>query len=368
MSTVVQPCARCGSRWAVQGKPMHWCPRCRGVLLSPAPVDAPAQHRNYRWVARPPGRRTRVAHPAAPQAATAPAVTPRYTEIPRWGLRDVPPQPAPVRQSRAAALTNRVDGLLRAVTVLFLVSAAAEFVRYLLLVRNRSRLIEPVLVYLSDWFVFISVAVALVLALLSAVALVGWLIDARRGAYAGERRRDPRGRWALLLGCLVPVVNLLWPGVFLTELARRTGDPRTVTAVRVWWSAWVLNGVMVTAALCWHFTGTLQAQANGVILTVYTELVAAAVAVLSLWVVRQYEGRDLRGRPRVTKRWIATGGPAAPLIEPVHPAAAAERAAIDAADRTPDKPDHAPDPTVVQDVRSEAAVVATSEHEEVMAK
>ena len=302
---------------------------------------------------------------SAPRAVAAP-VTPRYTEIPRWGLHDVRPQPAPVRRPRLAALTDRVDGLLRATTVLFLVAAAAEFGRYLLLMRNRTRLIEPAMVYLSDWSVWISVAAALMLALLSAVALVGWLIEARRGAYAREGRRDPRGRWVLLCGCLVPVVNLLWPGVFLTELARRTGDSRTLTAVRIWWSAWVLDGVMVTAALLWHLTGTLQAQANGVILTVYTELVAVAVAVLSLWVVRQSEGRDLRGRVRVPKRWIATGGPAAPLIEPVHPAVAHDAVSDDAA---PDVPDRAPEPAVVQDVRSEVApLVAASEHEEVMAK
>ncbi|WP_308166211.1 DUF4328 domain-containing protein [Nocardia albiluteola] len=365
MSTVVQPCARCGSRWAVQGKPMHWCPRCRGVLLSPAPVDAPAPRRNYRWVARQPGR-ARDGRGAAPRSVAAARPTPQYTQIPRWGLRDVPPQPVPVRRRRLAALTDRVDGLLRATIVLFLVAAAAEFGRYLLLMLNRSRLIEPVVVYLSDWSVWIFAAAALVLALLSAVALVGWLIEARRGAYAREGQRDPRGRWTLLCGCVIPVLNLLWPGVFLTELARRTGDPRLLTAVRIWWSAWVLNGVMVTAALFWHLAGTLQAQANGVILTVYTELVAAAVAVLSVWVIRQCEGRDLRGRIRVPKRWIATGGPAAPLIEPVHPVVVV--APEPAAEAAPATPDRAPEPEVVQDVPTEAESVAASEHEEVMAK
>jgi len=369
VSTVVQPCARCGSRWSVQGKPMHWCPRCRGVLLSPAPVDAPAQRRNYRWVARLPGRR-RDARTSSPGLAAS--ATPRYTEIPRWGLRDAPPQPAhaPARRRWSAALTDRVSGLLTVTALLFVVSAATEFGRYLLLMRNRTWPIEPITVLVSDCSVWIATGVTLVVALLSAIALVGWLFEARRGAYAREGRRDPRGRWWLLFGCLVPLYNLLWPGVFLTELARRTGDPRTLTAVRIWWSAWVLNGVMVVAALFLHFLpGTLQAQANGVIFTVYTDLVAAAVAVLSLWVVRQCEGRDLRGRIRVPKRWIATGGPAAPLIEPVHPAA--ERAVAERVRAAPGEPGAAPraaESAVVQDVRSEAASVAESEHEEVMAK
>ncbi|MGV9615383.1 DUF4328 domain-containing protein, partial [Nocardia xishanensis] len=89
MSTVLQPCARCGARWAVHGTPMHWCPRCHGVLLSPAPIDAPAERRNYRWVARRPDHRN--GRPVAAPRRRPPAPTPRYTQIPRWGLRDETP-------------------------------------------------------------------------------------------------------------------------------------------------------------------------------------------------------------------------------------------------------------------------------------
>ncbi|WP_084530422.1 DUF4328 domain-containing protein [Nocardia miyunensis] len=373
VSTVVQPCARCGARWAVQGRPMHWCPRCHGVLLSPAPVDAPPQRRNYRWVARPPGHR-RPRDTRSSSVAAAPVPTPRYTEIPRWGLRDRPAQPIPAPRSRLDRLTDRLVRLLTTTAVLFIASAAAEFGRYLLLMWNRTRLIEPVVVYLSDWSVRVFAVLALVFALLSAVALVGWLIEARRRVYTADGQRDPRGMWALLLGCVVPVANLLWPGVFLTELARRHDDPRMLQVVRIWWAVWVVNGVMAVVALSFRTTDTLQAQANGVIFTVYTDLVATAVAVLSLWVVRSCEGLDLRGRRRLPKRWVATGGPVVPVIEPVHPASAeaagsggADSAAA-ASDSSGAAVERAVDPEVVQDVRAEAVSGAESEQEEVMAK
>ncbi|WP_084524988.1 DUF4328 domain-containing protein [Nocardia vaccinii] len=374
VSTVVQPCARCGARWAVQGRPMHWCPRCRGVLLSPAPVDAPPQRRNYRWVARPPGRRRpRDTRPSSTNLAPAP--TPRYTEIPRWGLHDRPYQPASATRSRLARLSDRVVRLLTTTAVLFALAAAAEFARYLLLMRNRTRLIEPIVVYLSDWSVRVFAVLALVFALVTAVALVGWLIEARRRAYAADGQRDPRGMWALLLGCVVPVVNLLWPGVFLIELARRHDDPRVLQTVRIWWSVWVINGVMAVVALGFRSADTLQAQANGVIFTVYTDLVATAVTVLSLWVVRSCEGQDLRGRRRSARRWVATGGPVVPVIEPVHPATAEAGSADADSASAADGPSgaaaarRAVDPEVVQDVRAEAVSIAESEpQEEVMAK
>ncbi|WP_280386671.1 DUF4328 domain-containing protein [Nocardia wallacei] len=357
MSTVVQPCARCGSRWAVQGRPMHWCPRCRGVLLSPAPVDAPAEHRNYRWVARPPGRHPRTGRSARP-ARSAPS-TPRYTEMPRWGLRDEPPRPASVARHPLSRLTDRLDRLLVITTVVFAAAGIAEFGRYLILLRNRTRLIHPALLLISDIAVYVTAVLALLFALAGALALVGWLIDARRAAYTRDGRRDPRSLPMLLGGCVIPGVNLIWPGVFLMELVRRRGgDPRVVRAVRIWWCAWVLNGAMVIAALCWRTAGSLQAQADGVMFTVWTDLVAAAVAVLSLWVVRLIEGRDLRGRVRMPKRWVASVGPAAPVIEPVHPVAESDGRAPDSAVGKNDGSDAEP----------EVASEAGSEQEEVMAK
>nr|WP_246461376.1 DUF4328 domain-containing protein [Nocardia transvalensis] len=275
--------------------------------------------------------------------------------MPRWGLRDAPPRPAAVVRGRFAALLERRDRLLVATAIVFALAALAEFVRYGILLYNRTRLVSPVGLILSDIAVYVTAVLSLLLALAAALALVAWLVDARRTAYARAGSREPRTRAALWGGCLIPVVNLVYPGVYLSELvARRGGDLRVVRAVRIWWGAWVLNGVLVAAALLWRSAGSLQAQADGVVFTAYTDLAAAAVAVLSLWVVRLIEGRDLRGRIRLEKRWLAAVSTSAPVIEPVHPVAESDG--------------RAPDAPVGKNDGSEPAVDAETEHEEVMAK
>ncbi|WP_245550725.1 DUF4328 domain-containing protein [Nocardia paucivorans] len=296
---------------------MHWCPRCRGVLLSPGPIDAPPEHRNYRWVARRPGQLAR--RPVVPRRRPV-RPTPRYTEIPRWGLRDEPPRPQPTRRRPLRALADRVYGLLAAVAVLYALAAGAELGRYLILLRNRTRLIEPWLLAVSDALVIGASLIALILALPAAVGALGWLIELRRVEYARRKRSDPRSVRMLALGCLIPVVNLLWPGVFLTEVV---SEPRAVQAVRIWWSAWVFGGALSVAALMWRFADSLQAEADGVLFTALTDAVAAAVAVLTLWAVRMVEGRDLRGRSRTAQRWVVATDPAVPVIEPVQPGSAA---------------------------------------------
>lgn len=351
MSTVVQPCARCGTRWAVQGPPMHWCPRCRGVLLSPGPIDAPPERRNYRWVARRPGR---PAHPSRGAVTGSPtAGTPRYTEMPRWGLRDRPATDRDADRHRTrplGTLTRWTHAALFATAVLFAVSAVAESVRYLILLRNRTRLIEPPLLWFSDALVNTAALFALIMALVAAVATLGWLIEVRRATFAAAGRRDPRSPRMLALGCLIPGVNLIWPGVFLTEVVSGRTDPRARLAVRVWWAAWVFGGLVAVAALYWRTADSLQAKADGVLFTAFTDAVAAAVAVLTLWVVRTLEGRDLRGRSRLARRWLIAVDPATPLIEPVHPgttATVSTAADADSAD-SPDGADRAPQEVVAK--------------------
>ncbi|WP_433681760.1 DUF4328 domain-containing protein [Nocardia sp. CA-119907] len=329
MSTVVQPCARCGARWAVQTTPMHWCPRCRGVLLSPAPIDAPAERRNYRWVARRPDQRIRRSSSTRPRPSPE---TPRYQQIPRWGLLDPPVEPATEVQRPLDRLTNRAGALLIATAAVFAIAACAELGRYLILLRNRTRLIPSLLLHFSDVMVWLSALVGLVLGLGCALAMLGWLIETRRTAFAEAGRRDPRSVRMLALGCLIPVVNLLWPGVFLTELVTVRADPRALRAVRIWWLGWLLGAVCTVAALLWRTADSLQAKADGVLFTAFTDLVAAGVAVLTLWVQRSITGRDLFGRTRIARRWVMAVDPVVPVIEPVQPGGAVKEPASEPVD------------------------------------
>lgn len=296
---------------------MHWCPRCRGVLLSPGPVDAPPERRNYRWVARKPDHRP-ARNGRRPQRDPR-SGPPRYTEIPRWGLIDVPRPAAAEPAGRLDRAAASVRTLLLWTAIAFGGAALAELGRYLVLLYNRTRLVPPVLLHVSDAAVIGLSIVAQAVAVLAAVAAVGRLIQLRRAAYARLGRSDPRPVRTLVLGCLVPVANLVWPGVFLTELLTGRDDPRTLRLIRLWWAVWVLSGVMVLAALFWRRAESLQAQADGVVFTALTDAVAAGVALLTLAVLNALEGRDLRGRARSTRRWTVAVDPAVPVIEPLHP-------------------------------------------------
>lgn len=298
--TAVQVCVRCAARWPVAGAPAQWCPGCRGVLMSPTRpgVLEPAARRNFRWIARRPA----VAPGPAPAGAVAPGRTPSYRQVPQWGLHDPGLVDTEVPQTRTERLAELAPTLLVATVVLFAAGAGAELLRYGLLLRNRTTLISPTLLAVSDGLVFTTGVMAPMVAFAAAAAAVAWLIGARGAAWAGIGRTDPRSPAALAFGCLVPVVNLVWPGVFLTELAGV--DARIRPLVRIWWCAWALGGVLLITSLAWRSHDSLQARANGVLLAVLVNLVAAGVAGLTLLLTRRVDGLDLGGRPRTGTRWV----------------------------------------------------------------
>ncbi len=317
----VQFCARCGAQWPVHGAPMQWCPRCRGVLLAPAAPNAPAQRRQYRWVARRPAAAIPDRPLSRPQG---PRPTPRYFDTPRWGLLDPPPPAPPGKKAGLAGFAERAVPLLGAASILFGLAAAAELGRYLILLRNRTRLIDPLLLALSDSAVWATSFLALAVALAGAIAAIGWLVEARKRSFARQDRSDPRSTRTLVLGCAIPFVNLVLPGVFVTEFTRES-PPRTRKLIRVWWWSWVLSGVLVVVAQIWRTADSLQVQADGVLFTAFTNLLAAAVGFLTIMVIRDVDGHDVLGRRRVAKRWLIATGPARPVIEPIRPAGAREQ-------------------------------------------
>jgi hypothetical protein len=317
----VQLCARCGAQWPVHGQPIQWCPRCHGVLLAPARRDTPARARNYRWVVRKPEeqRRARVTRSATP--------TPRYAQTPQWGLIDPPPLQQTTSRTPLAYFADRVEPLLIVTAMLFVLAAVAEGFRYGVLLRNRGHLIEQWVLTCSDAAVWSTAVMSLLAALFAALGAVGWLIRARTDEYDSRGRHDPRATPTLVAGCLIPLLNLIAPGVFLTELAQHRPH-RQRLAVRIWWCTWVLGAAMAVGAIAWRSADSLQAKADGVIFTAVTDLVAAGVALVSLWTIFALEGRDMRGRARRLKRWLAATGPHRPIIEPI-------RGAVDRTEHEP---------------------------------
>ncbi|RVW02265.1 DUF4328 domain-containing protein [Rhodococcus spongiicola] len=298
--SVVQVCAHCATRWPVVGAPAQWCPRCQGVLLSPVDTlrPTPPSRRNFRWVARSPYRQ--LVGPRPPARELGP--TPRYSEVPRWGLLDPPPERPDDRLTRTESAADLAPTLLACTAIVFGLAAASEAFRYGLLLFNRVRLVDPLTLALSDSMVWATQVSAPLVALAAAIASVCRLALTRRRVLAARGLADPRSPRSLAVGVLVPVVNLVMPGVFLSEIAG--GDRRTLTAIRIWWAAWVANGALVAVGLLWRNRDTLQAQADGVVLAAVTAAVAAATALLTLHIVRRFDDRDLFGRQHRSARWI----------------------------------------------------------------
>ncbi|MGA9873702.1 MAG: DUF4328 domain-containing protein [Rhodococcus sp. (in: high G+C Gram-positive bacteria)] len=304
-----QVCARCATRWPVGTRPALWCPRCHGVLLSPVSAQAPAQgRRNFKWVARAPRTRT-----AASTRTVSPGKTPtpKYDEIPRWGLTDRPVGPREERETRLKRWASAAPGLLTLVGALLSLAVVAELVRYSVLLYNRTRLVGQTTVITSDALVFFAEIAAIVIGVAAAVASACWLVRARRAVYERAGSRDPRSARSILLGCLVPVLSLVMPGVYLTEVVNVRGGTdqhRLLVLVRIWWATWIANWLLIVAASLWRLRDSLQAQADGVLLAALVAFVGAALAVATIGVIRGVDGLRWRGtaRPAPTRWVVAT--------------------------------------------------------------
>ncbi|WP_206491233.1 DUF4328 domain-containing protein [Rhodococcus sp. KRD162] len=310
-----QVCARCSTRWAVGARPGTWCPRCHGVLLSPVSTRAPAQdRRNFRWVARPAEGNPRAAR--APRTASpTPTPTPHYDTMPTWGLRDTPRDTmADRRVGRIERYGASAQSLVLVTALLLGLAAIAEVFRYAILLYNRTRLVSPITLAASDALVYFAQVGALVVGLFALISSSCWLIEQRRHAFAAVGSSDPRSVRRMLLLSMLPVVRIVMPGVYLTEVVRLRGEceadvDRELALVRLWWGVWATSNVLVIVQLLWNLQGTLQARADGVLLSAFVAAVAAASAVLTLAVMRRFEGRTLRGSTlALPTRWvIATG-------------------------------------------------------------
>ncbi len=301
-----QVCARCATRWPVGTLPAVWCPRCHGVLLSPVSTQAPAQGvRNFRWVARRPRSKSpRVQSPVAPPASA----TPRYEQIPRWGLIDNPVPKKSDDPSRRERWAESAPGLLTLTMALLALACVAELFRYGILLYNRTRLVNPRALMASDALVVFAEVASIIIGVSAAVAVVSWLVVRRSEHFARAGSRDPRRATTMYLGSLVPVLSLVMPGVYLTELVDvRGGIERTklLTLVRIWWAVWVLDWALVLTVTLWRFRDSLQAEADGVLLSAVGAVVAAAVAFSTLLLIRGIDSQGLRGTERAAPtRWV----------------------------------------------------------------
>ncbi|WP_127781651.1 DUF4328 domain-containing protein [Rhodococcus sp. X156] len=324
-----QFCHRCAAALPLRGRPMQWCPRCGGVLSAPTTTPPVA----LRWVAKPPPR---VVERVVLRRELGP--TPRYQHVPRWGMPHTPvprvsvPRPPTARQ-RMAALADTAGALLTGAAVVLALAAAAELWRYLLLLRSRSELLGATTVAISDAAVITTGVLSVLTVLFAMVVCTVWLVRARAAAAERIGRRDARSARSIALGIFVPGWNLVAPGVLLTELERDidpdSHGPRPSRRLRWWWAGWVLSVALAAGAWLWRLRDSVQAQADGVLLVALSDVVAAAVVVLTLRLVREHTAAldpAAGSRRRRRTRWVASVPvEAAPAVATAPSAAVAPR-------------------------------------------
>jgi hypothetical protein len=343
---MIQVCSRCGTRWNVRDRRREWCPRCHGALQPPSTEphlsvwNAPGhnhrqvatrstEHRfpprlpsGYRWIAVRPG-----SGPAPRRGRRLLGPTPRYAVIPRWGLvdsslssdaraeRPVAPGPSPWAV-RATLIT----------TVAVMAAAAVlHLIRYVLLIINRDILLPVLVAGAATWLGVLASVGAFVSMIGCAAVLTGWLIARRGAAFDHRGLGDPRPRWALRLGCLIPVVNLVWAPVFVIELAAAEDRlSRLRHTIVVWWALFVASTVVSVFATATAFTQDAQGIANNTVSFIVAYLFATATVVAAAQVVLAFERAPVE---RPAHRWLvvpaaeAAESPSTVESEPEEPAA-----------------------------------------------
>jgi len=247
-----------------------------------------------RWVALPPESPAGASLPAPRRGRyTGP---PRYLSPPRWGLPALPWQrPEAEEAPRSAAVAASHAGLLipllRGLAVFAAVSAAGEIWRYVLLLRSRGDALDAREVAASDGLVWAASWVGTVMSVAVGAYLLVWVL--RVFAAAAERSgvRPSRSRRTVLIGWLVPVLNISMPGSVLAEvehtaLGRPPGDRvRPSGLLRLWWALWAASVTLSLVTALWSLRTGVQARANGVELHAVVDLLAVATALVTARVV-----------------------------------------------------------------------------------
>lgn len=257
--------------------------------------------RGYRWIAVRPGPAPK---PRRHQPPLGP--TPHYDYIPRWGLtEEFDEQVVEQEKTRRGPSTGTVQGVA-AITMIALGAAALmHVVRYILLLINRTVLLNPWVAIAGSWLGVAASVVALFTVLAVAIVLTNWLIARRAAAYHRAGTTDPRRRWVLWVGCLVPVVNMFFAPVFVTEMA--TAENR-MSALRrpigIWWSIWAVSGLVVI----WSIAGMFATDPQGIADSTEVTVIAYLMGMLALaTVLRVYHAFERTQADAPAHRWVVVG-------------------------------------------------------------
>jgi hypothetical protein len=313
---MIQVCSSCGTRWNVRDRERQVCPRCQGALMAPSAPPAPGAEwsarqarlgatgapprlpAGYRWIAVRPGA------PPPPRARRRPlGPTPRYPTIPRWGLVEhfdtIDPS---ATESRTGPSSSAVRTTLLITVGVLGAAAAMHALRYVLLLINRTVLLNPIVAGAATWLGVALSVVAAFLVVGSIVLLTNWLIARRGAAYEYRGQTDPRDALRLRLGCLAPFVNIFFAPVFVLELAGVENRTSTLRKpIIVWWILWVLSTVVSVFSIATSFTTDPQGIADNTMVTTIAYLTALATLLVAHRVVSGFEQAPVS---RPVHRWV----------------------------------------------------------------
>ena len=268
------------------------CPRCRRTSAPDAGPFCAFCGRYLaalEWVARPPSPE----HPPPVRAPRAPyAGPPRYRLRPRGGYPALPWAPPagpvpPTPLDATRSVTGTVVPLLWATVAVALVAAGAEVWRYALLLASRTDALSAPVVAASDALVLSAGTIAPILTVVAGGLVVLWSVRATEAAAAGAGVVPARRAREIVVGWVVPGVNLAVPGSVFAEiehtaLGRPAGtQPRPSRLVLAWWALWAAGGVLAAVVLLWGLRTGVQARADGVVLHAVLDLLAAGTAAVT---------------------------------------------------------------------------------------
>ncbi|WP_309110097.1 DUF4328 domain-containing protein [Saccharothrix sp.] len=266
------------------------------------------------WVASPPPGaypHRRLAPPPRPYAGP-----PSYPVPPRWGFPLLAWRwPTSVAGEAAEDSVEQVQRLARtafhvlglaALTLLW--AAGSEIWRYALLLQSRYGALSPTTVNVSDAMLRSASILALIMVLGGVVFTFLWLRRARAAAASAAGYAPSRSDAEVLVGLLVPGLNLVMAGSIAAELEHAalrlpaTARPSPSRLVRWWWGLWAAAGLWAVFTVAWSFRTSVQALADGVLLHAVSDLLATAVVVLTMVLVRRITTLLLPVAPSTLRR------------------------------------------------------------------
>jgi hypothetical protein len=229
------------------------------------------------------------------------------------------PTPAPTpADEQMRALAAVAVPLLGLTALLVLATAGAEAWRYALLLDSRTDAVPAGPLHASDALVVTGGVVSLLSSALAGAVTLGWVVHANAAAAQAAAVTPARLGWQVVVGTLVPGVNLVVPGAVLAEVEhaalgqdpnRRPHPSRLVIG---WWVIWAVGLVLAGTAILWNLRSGVQARADGVLLHVATDLVAGVVAITTIVVVRRLTRLLSPVKLAGTRRMVVVRVPGAP--------------------------------------------------------